>query len=135
MADYGSDFHCVNDVDYALSTVSGTRALAEAVMRRIITPVNGLFYDLTYGDSIATGVGVSYRTFGDLQSRAEDEAMKDERVADAQATVTLVPETEILTVSVTVTPVEGEPFDMTFNIADKTSAQMVEAFTLTERAI
>jgi len=83
----GSDFSCVDDIDYNLTPVSGRLALGQSSARRIITPRGGLFYSVDYGTDVR---GRLNRPFSGPQWERliEQEVLKDERVDNATATVT-----------------------------------------------
>jgi len=85
----GVDFACVDDLDANLSLVEGRTALAQSTARRIITPRGGLYYDPNYGTDIR---GRLHRPFpAALTARlVEQEALKDERVENAGASVEFV---------------------------------------------
>lgn len=112
MADFGSDFHLVDDLDPQLSTVSGPMVVVEAVVRRLQTPRGGLWYDPAYGTDLRqylNGVVPRFRVASDV----EEEARKDERVQAARATVTFSGET--MTVVLTLELADG-PFALTIGV-------------------
>lgn len=84
--DYGTDIHCVDDVDRDLSLVSGPLGVAEAVARRLITPRGRLWYAPDYGTDIRAYLNSELRPF-QIARDVEAEALKDERVIAADAEV------------------------------------------------
>jgi hypothetical protein len=120
MADLGIDIACTDDIDPAFTPVTGTKALAQALVRRLITPRGLLFYDLEYGldlraylnAGIAQGDGFAYR----LAAQVEAECLKDERVGTVDAAVTFDAQTEKLTVLLQGTASDG-PFRLVLAIS------------------
>ena len=87
----GTDFYCIDDLDANLTLVSERVCLAHAVVRRVSTPSFGLHYDGNYGYDIREELGKPQGSPNRLAAhRIEAEALKDERVSNAAATVTYV---------------------------------------------
>jgi len=89
VADLGTDFSCVLDLDFNLTMVSGRRALAECVARRWLTIGGTLVYDRAAGAGLLNYLESEDRDVAQLGGRLEAEALEDERVENARVTVTL----------------------------------------------
>ena len=89
MADLGSDFSCVTDLDANMSVVDGRVCLAQALARRLDTPKGGLFYDPSCGYALIERIGAITTAFT-VQQQIQNELLQDERVEELTATVTLV---------------------------------------------
>lgn len=120
MADLGTDFSGVIDLDARLSTVSGREALAQACARRLRTAPGRLFYDLGYGIDLAAGVGRAVKSTAMLEARAEQELLKDERVENASVSMSLDQQTGVLTTTITLTDSAG-PFTFVLPVGSVTS--------------
>jgi len=82
----GTDIACVDDLDPALTLVSGTTALAHAAARRLGTDPGWLFYDATYGYDARNQLHRPQRKR--VTSHAcEAQLVQDERVRDATVEV------------------------------------------------
>lgn len=91
MPDFGEDLAGVDDIDFALSTVTGMKAVGQAVARRLITPAGALFYDPDYGYDLRQFMNAAFIAQpSDLSARVEEEALKDERVLAARARVSFI---------------------------------------------
>jgi hypothetical protein len=82
----GSDFYCIDDIDPALTVVSGNDCLGQALVRRIGTPRLMLFYDPDYGIDARRYLGRPANPNVTSQAVA-NECLKDERVEDLTAGV------------------------------------------------
>ena len=90
--DIGTDLSTPDgaDLDPLGGTVSGRRAVGQAIARRLVTPRGGLLDDESYGYDLRQLVGDSLGP-GDLataQAEIADQCRADERVDDAAVTVT-----------------------------------------------
>ena len=90
--DLGTDLSTPDgaDLDPLGGTVSGRRAVGQAIARRLVTPRGGLLDDPSYGYDLRQLVGEALRP-GDLatvQAEVADQCRADERVDDAAVTVT-----------------------------------------------
>ena len=119
--DFGLDIAGVYDFDKSLTTVTGQRAVAEAVARRLITPRGGLFYDPNYGYDVRLLLNNSM-----LQSDVyavtaaiEAECEKDERVYDAQVSIKTTASLETLLISIKLQTSAG-PFLLTLSVSNVT---------------
>jgi len=105
----GVDISCYPDLDAGFSLVSGYTALGQSLARRLETPRGGLFYDPDYGTDMREMVNdAATSAFAQQrQQQIEAEALKDERVGTATATVTYSPATSTATVKLTVDTAAG----------------------------
>ena len=93
-ANIGADINCASGLDPLFTLVSGRTALGQAIARRLQTPRGTLAW---IGDTADYGYDVRQHLGDDLMprlvsmiaSRVEAEALADERVRAATATVTL----------------------------------------------
>lgn len=116
MADLGSDLSCVFDCTPDMAEVSGRKCLAQAIARRYITPRGRLIYDPNYGFDLTQFVNddLAPVDIARLQSNAESEADKDERVLASKVTATLGSE-GVLIVVVSLTDSSG-PFTFVLSV-------------------
>lgn len=82
-----SDFAGVLDIDWALSTVEGEMALAQAILRRLTTPLGGLEDDPLYGFDIRELVG-STLTASVIEQLVREQVLAEEEVDRAAVRVT-----------------------------------------------
>lgn len=111
----GFDFSCVQDLDPRLGQVSGQSALIEAIARRWLTTPGTLFYDRQYGGGLLAMLNASYPTENRLQYLLERQALEDERVQDAEVSVSFKEATGVLTIQGRITAADG-PFDLTLSV-------------------
>lgn len=129
---YGVDTSGVTDVTDTLDEVDAYSplAIAQALLRRLITPRGTLPDDRDYGLDLRGYVnrGSTLNEIRDLESMTRGEVLKDDRVDDARVTVTLPSPLTRLRVAIQVTPVDprtGGPFSLT--LAVTSSEAIVEA--------
>ena len=122
MADFGTCWSCVTDLTMPAVMVSGNRVVAEAIVRRLQTPLGGLIDDPNYGYLIANEINddLSPADVSRIQSGVEEECLKDERVVAADVTVTLTG-AGTLVVNILVSTATG-PFSLVLGISDVTVA-------------
>lgn len=115
--DLGRDLACVDDLSPDMREVTGRRCLAEAIARRYISDRGTLLGDPNYGYNLLDfmNADVTPVDIGELQSGAEAEALKDERVLRADVVATLEDD-GTLTVIVTLTDADG-PFTLTLSVS------------------
>lgn len=123
MSHLGTDFHCVEDIDFNLSTVSGRRGLAESIVRRLQVRLGDLFYDPDYGTEVIGNIGSASDILRRLEQAVESEALKDERVERIRTTATYVRETETMNIEIRLTDENG-PFDFTISV-DQLSVELL----------
>jgi hypothetical protein len=117
-ANIGADINCVSGLDPLFTLVTGRTALAQAIARRLQTPRGTLAW---IGDTADYGYDVRQHLGDDLTprlqsliaSRVEAEALADERVRAATATVTLLAGT--LRIALQISDAAG-PFRLTLSI-------------------
>ena len=130
-----SDIGGVTSVDYALSTVSGRQALAEAILRRLTTRRGGLFYAPSYGFDVLGLIG-STVSASEVEQRVLEQALLEEEVEDATCTVTFadVGATRSITVELNITDAEG-PFDLTLSASELTISALLGGTELFNEAL
>lgn len=126
---YGTDLSCVTDVDAALAEVDpqSPRAVAEAIIRRFITPRGGLIDDDDYGQDVRGHLnrGMTYRDLRALSGALQSEAQKDDRVLAAEVDLRADTRTNVMLVHVTLTL--ADPSDRTFSfVFAVTSGEVLE---------
>lgn len=129
--DHGVDFAGVDDVDASMSQTDGRQGLAEALGRRLST--RSLWYDDDYGYDLRRFIGTSTPA-PIIESGAEDECLKEERVRDIAVVVTRTTTAtgnDALQVDITITDDQG-PFDYTLLLGPdpETSEMTVEIIRL-----
>ena len=121
---YGTDLSCVTDLAEDLAEVDPTsnQAIAEALIRRLITPRGGLPDDPDYGFDLRglLNRGVTLAELRAVTGQARSEVRKDDRVADAKVSAAFCLQGSTLSVSVEVTPadVDNDTFSFTFALTD-----------------
>lgn len=87
MADFGTDLSALPDLSFGLK--SGRDNLAEAIARRLITPLGGLFYDPSYGLDLRQYLNeaITDEVRYEIETLVAAECEKDERVLSAEATL------------------------------------------------
>ena len=87
MADFGTDLSALPDLSWTIKT--GKDNLAEAIARRLITPLGGLFYDPTYGLDLRQYIGetLTDEVRYEIETLMAAECEKDERILSAVATI------------------------------------------------
>jgi hypothetical protein len=120
---YGRDLSCVLDLTDGMDEVdpSSTLAIAQALVRRLVTPNGTLWDDPDYGEDIRGYLnrGTTLADLRDLEGKIRNECTKDDRVAQVVAQVRQVGTTQ-LDISVQVTPVDPTlgVFSMTLALTD-----------------
>lgn len=124
MADFGTDLAGVADIDPTGAVVTGTRAVGEAIARRLSTPRGRVIDDPNYGTDLTQFVNddIGTRTLSELQASAIAEALKDERVLTCRCTATLS-RVGVLSVQVSYTTADG-PFALVLSVS-QTSVQVL----------
>lgn len=121
MADLGSDFSGILDLDPALTVVTGFRCLAEALARRLTTAAGTLLGDPDYGHDIRQYINAAIVDTTKIALAIETECLKDERVAGVTVTVTFNPSTQELAASIEVETSDDE-FEFTLNVTETSAA-------------
>jgi hypothetical protein len=123
---YGSDFWAIDDIDPNLTIVTEFTTVGQAMARRISCPRGNMIDDGDYGIDVRSFIGRPYREVAAAQA-IENEALKDERVDEAWATVTFVENTRALTVELKVRTARG-PFTLVLDMSDggEVTAQILQ---------
>lgn len=124
MADYGLDVSTFPGLDVTGRNISGSRVVAEACLRRLITPRGALRYDPDYGYDLRDLLNDDV-TAADLRRHALSAALeleKDERIDAVSVTLTLSGFT--LTVAISGTLSTAAAFDLILAI-DQVSAAVL----------
>lgn len=117
----GTEISCVDDLDPLFTLVSGRTALIQALARRYITTRGSLVEDEEYGYNLRDKLGESVTPgeLAEIESEVVDEALKDERVARATATVRF--DEPAQRIDLTIAAVDGfGPFQRVLAITDLT---------------
>lgn len=122
MADLGSDFSGILDLDPALTVVSGIRCLAEALARRLTTPAGTLLGDPDYGHDLRQYINSAFQSTTRIEAAIENECLKDERVIGCEATVTYNAATQTLTSEISITVSDELSFTFTLMVTELTAA-------------
>ena len=95
--DYGTTIACVNDLVAPSRFVSGQRAVAEAIARRLQTPRGALIDSRDYGFDLRDYVNADLTRpqMAALLGSVTAECQKDERVESADVTIRFLGETEL----------------------------------------
>jgi len=123
MTDFGSDFSALDDIDQSLRVVDGKTALMQALARRLTTPRGALWYAPAYGYDVGAHVN-SGTDVAVIEAAAEAQILDDERVDDADVTITISQPDPGITA--------GQRWDMTLRI---TTAEGPFEFTLAVDAV
>ena len=124
MADYGTDVSTFPGFDTTGRTITGARVVAEACLRRLMTPRGSLPYDLDYGYDLRDLLNEDLSA-GDLRRHelaAELELEKDERIDSADVTLTLDTSTFTLSIRITGTLSNAAAFAFTLAVGQVSAA-------------
>lgn len=126
MADLGSDIATVfkdgnADVDPTGAEVSGRLCLAQALVRRLLTPRGRLIDDPDYGYDLTGEINddIDASDLARIRAGVEGELAKDERVVSVIAELTYARKGGILTVNITVEDSAG-PFQLVLAVTSVT---------------
>lgn len=118
MADLGSDFAGVDDLDANLSIVTGRRCLIENLARRLVTEKTGMLDDPTYGEPLHDIVGDVFDPI-EYAQKVERQFLDDERVEAASVSATYDIATRSAMLNGVVDDGDG-PFDFVIAVSDLT---------------
>lgn len=109
MTDFGTDLDLLTDLSSTMATVSGRKALGQALARRLQTPRGRLLKHPNYGFDLAGRINddLTQAEIAAIGSDVEAECLKDERVLACSVSSVFAAST--LTVVITVTDAAG-PF-------------------------
>jgi len=115
---YGTDLSCVTDItpDAAEVDPMTPRAIGESLARRYISPRTSVLDDNAYGLDLRArlNTGQTQASLTGLRSQIRVEALKDDRVSDADVTLTF-PSRSAMSVVIAVTPhASDDEFSLTF---------------------
>ena len=110
----GTDFSGVLDIDPAWRVVDGKRALAQAVARRLSTPLGSLADHPDYGFDLRSAIGTSM-TESQIFQGVQSQVLAEEQVESATIKVTL--DDGALEVLINLVTAE-EPFEFTVLVDD-----------------
>lgn len=127
---YGADLACTDDLTETMDEVHplSTRALAEALYRRLDCPRGGLPDDPDYGIDLRSYLnrGVTTRELRDLAGKIRTELEKDDRVERAFVTLTPAPDGSSFRVEIAVTPIDARVGGFTLTAALVDGALLLE---------
>ncbi len=123
----GVDIQCLNGIGKVFGLSSGRTNLAMAIARRFKTPRGALFYAPDYGFSLINLLSseMSGAQITAQGSAIEAEAMKDERVQSATATLNYTAATRSLIVTLVLEDADG-PFTLIL-AANTTTVEILKA--------
>lgn len=123
--DYGTDWSCTDALDPNGAEVSGRLCLAQALLRRLLTPRGGLITDPDYGYEIGAYLNddLTAAQLASIAGNVDAELRKDPRVADSRTTVSFDGQT--MTVSSQVLPSAGPSFALVVSI-DQVTATLLQ---------
>lgn len=121
---YGTDVSTFvdSDLDPYFREISGTRVVAEEIMRRWLTPQGALFWDPKFGSNIRDLLSARVdrlRLFSSQASLAA-QAEQDERVASAAVSVSFDTSTKNLRVRAEILLVDGLTFELVADVSQLT---------------
>lgn len=131
---YGRDLSCVVDFasDYSEVDPQSTRALAEALIRRSITPRGALLDDRDYGTDVRgmLHIGVDANRLRMLGGQLRAEYLKDDRVDEATVTVAATdPSARSLRITATIAPADPALADFSFTFAVSDADVLIETIS------
>ena len=114
---FGTCWSCVTGLTFPARMVSGNRAVAEAIARRLQTPRGGLIDDPNYGYDLTAflDADITAPVLASIQSQVNAECVKDQRVTSATSTVTLTV-AGLLIVTIALTTAFG-PFSLVLSVS------------------
>lgn len=121
MADLGSDFSGILDIDSALTVVEGERCFAEGLARRLTTPAGRMLGDPDYGHDLRQYINAAINNTSHVSLAGENECLKDERTEGVTAEVTLESSVQELSADIKV-KVSDDEFEFTLNVTETTAA-------------
>lgn len=118
---FGVDIDCTTDHGFVFGLTAGFTTLGNALIRRLITPRGGLWYDPDYGFDVRSylNVALTRSKMGELIQGIEAECRKDDRVRDASAVATAVGFPDVdLRIVLQVTTAAGPTFPLVLSVAE-----------------
>jgi len=120
----GVDIDCITDITPQFKLAYGLRNLANALLRRLITPRGGLFYDPDYGLDLRDylNAGLTDGQIVNLAGAVGLELEKDERVSSAEVAMTFTPSSMTLRLRCKVEVVDVGQMSLLLEIGQVTAA-------------
>lgn len=111
--DFGTDINLVTDLAPVWGLVAGQANLINALLRRLVTPRNGLFYDPNYGFDVVAllNSAVTQVDVARIKAGIGAELRKDQRVLSLTVDVVFTFATKTMRIAISVNTAEG-PFDL-----------------------
>lgn len=130
---YGVDFSCTDELSPILAEVdpNSVQAIAEALLRRLITPNGTLIEDQDYGEDVRAFLshGTTQTNLNTIATKIKNECEKDDRVESVTASSVLDSKTRTLTLSVRVVPQDPTLRQFAMTIAVTSGAAVLEAIS------
>ena len=116
--DYGGDILTFPDLDDTFTPINSVHAVLDALARRFVTRRGLLWNHPDYGRDLRLYLNGSIDTglLAQMKSDVEDQAMQDERVDTASASVKFSQSTKTATVSINVASSQG-PFSLVLAVS------------------
>lgn len=125
-ADLGTDIACAEDLTPELALATGIDGFLDDLTWRLRTQHGGLWYDQDYGTDLTQFVHSHGQNLHAVESAAEQELSKDERVSSVSASATLNRELSRIELTVTGTTLTG-PFRLVVAVTELTVERLEEA--------
>lgn len=125
---YGRDVSCAPDLDENFALVQGPAVVAQALWRRFSTPRGALAFHPNEGFDLRILINESFtpETLARMSAAIEAEALKDERVEEATASLEYLAASKKLVITITGIGAEG-PFALTMFVSGVSVALIQEA--------
>lgn len=123
--DFGADLNMLpdGDLDPNGTEITGTEVVKQRLFRRFTTENGGVFYDLSFGESLVALLSDASTPSGRqaLQQRIVKQAILDESVESAKAVIDFDSTTQSAVITITLVGADG-PFDMVLSVDKVTVA-------------
>lgn len=126
----GSDLAGVTSLDFALTTSTGRRALADAILRRLTQVRGGLVGSPAYGFDVTALIGSTVPEQL-IEQRVLEQVLEEEEVEDASCTAVLAHAQ--LRIEISVIEADG-PFELTLTADELTLEAFVDGFQIFQQA-
>jgi hypothetical protein len=126
----GSDLAGVTSLDYALTTATGRLALAQAILRRLTTPLGGLVGTPTYGYDVLALIGSTVPEQV-IEESVLEQVLFEEEVEDASCAAARIDSS--LNLQINVIDSDG-PFELTLTAEELTAAAFVDGVPIFQQA-
>lgn len=117
--DFGADVSSMPDLDPSFAAITGTRVIAEAVARRLMTPRGALPDAPKYGTDIRLylneSIGTGSITVSQIKNAIEAECLQDERIQAADAAVLFDPSSGTMNITIALASSSG-PFKLVLTV-------------------